>query len=140
LRVDGIPGGGDLRLLLANGRFSTGDFGLFSGQLVLVPPARGFDQRRRQRFRQLDLRSATGQVSVGSVMVYPGIRARIDDGTGCLGRKFALLRMIPRSPTALVGAQKAMHQPSRDKAPDVARNGACSAQALSAGVMTAGHR
>ena len=46
-------------LLVANGRFSTGDLGLFSGQLVLVPPAGVFDQRRRQRFRQLDLRSAS---------------------------------------------------------------------------------
>jgi hypothetical protein len=59
LRVDGIPGRGDLRLLVANGGFSTGDFGLFSGELVFVPPARVFDERRGQRFRQLDLRSAS---------------------------------------------------------------------------------
>jgi hypothetical protein len=31
---------------------------------------------------------------------------------------------------ALVGAQEAMHQPSCGKAPDVARNGACVAQAM----------
>jgi hypothetical protein len=59
LRVDGISGCGDLCLLVANGRFPTGNLGLLLCQLVLVPPARVFNQRRRQRFRQLDLRSAT---------------------------------------------------------------------------------
>jgi hypothetical protein len=58
LRIDGVPGRGDLRLLVANDRFPTGYLGFFSGELVLVPPAGVFNQRRRQRFRQLDLRSA----------------------------------------------------------------------------------
>ena len=47
---------------------------------------------------------------------------------------------IPRSPMALVGAQKAMHRPSRGQAPDVARNGACLHKRRSVRVMMAGHR
>jgi hypothetical protein len=70
--VDGILGGGDLRLLVANGRFAVCDLGLFSGQLVLVPFSGGLDERRRERFRQLDLRSACrageGRFSHGSCL------------------------------------------------------------------------
>jgi hypothetical protein len=39
-------GRGDLRLLVANGRFAVRDLGLFSGQLVLVPFSGGLDERR----------------------------------------------------------------------------------------------
>jgi len=52
LNVDGISGCGDLRLLVANGCFSTGDLGLLAGELGLKTLAGDFDQRRRQRFRQ----------------------------------------------------------------------------------------
>jgi hypothetical protein len=59
LSVDGISGCGDLSLLVANGRFAVCDLGFFSGQLVLVPFSGGLDERRRERFRQLDRRSAS---------------------------------------------------------------------------------
>jgi hypothetical protein len=39
LRVDAQPGGGDLLLLFANGRFPCGDIGLLAGDLILVMPA-----------------------------------------------------------------------------------------------------
>jgi hypothetical protein len=51
LRVDGFPGGGDLRLLVANGRFSTGDLGLFpnvSMSLHLVMESRSSSIMIRQ--------------------------------------------------------------------------------------------
>jgi hypothetical protein len=78
LRVDGISGRGDLRLLVANGCFSACDLGFLSGQLGLKTLAGDFDQRRRQRFRQFDLRSASwaseGWFGHGSCL---GIKARI---------------------------------------------------------------
>jgi hypothetical protein len=51
-----------------------------------------------------------GQVRVGSVMLCISESWRDSTcGTGYPGRKFALLRMIPKSPRAPVGAQEAMH-------------------------------
>jgi hypothetical protein len=66
------------------------------------------------------------------------IATRIADGTGYPDWTFALWWTVPRSPMALVGAPEAMHQHSCGKAPDVARNGACAAQAGSVCVMIAG--
>jgi hypothetical protein len=45
-------------LLDADGRFASGDLGLFLGELSLVTATRVGDQRRRQGLRELDLGSA----------------------------------------------------------------------------------
>jgi hypothetical protein len=67
--------------LVANGPFAAGDLGFFSGELVLVPPSRVFNERCRQRFRQLDLGSATwaSQCWFGHGSCPRG-RARFDPG------------------------------------------------------------
>jgi hypothetical protein len=95
--VDGIPGCGDLRLLITNGRFPTGDLSFFSGELVLVPPAGVLDERRRQRFRQLDLGSAswTGECWFGLVSASESWRESTD-GTGYAGRRIRAVENVPQ--------------------------------------------
>jgi hypothetical protein len=76
--ADILSGGGDLRLLVADGCFSTGDIGLLAGDLILSAAS--------DSVSLISVRQA-GQVSVSSVMVGVSKSGRESShGTGCPSR------------------------------------------------------